>query len=65
VKLKHIDANIAGLALATEARRRGITVSVDAEKDRNIASQLAIRIVGVGHHHIRQEQEMRLWVVTT
>ena len=33
---RHTDIS---LALATEARRRDITVSVDAEKDRNIASQ--------------------------
>jgi hypothetical protein len=30
------------LALATEARRSGITVSADAEKDRNIASQYGL-----------------------
>lgn len=36
---RHTDAS---LALAIEARKRGITVSVDAEKDRNIQSQHAL-----------------------
>ena len=50
VDLDHVFANVVhlhsdcrhtnvALALAQEARRRGIPVSVDAEKDRNIASQ--------------------------